>query len=212
MEQLEENYFYKSIHDFYFISGENLSRRCVTLLKLAIKPDVWQPFDFKLIWLDKLFTSVEGQQANIGNICTALELLTFLLTVLKKEQVLSMFRPLQRGLSACVNSQNTRVIKLMHVLLTRLMSMFPADPHHKHDEFDVLYSTISSLILEGLSTFEKNPQANPSTLFGTLMTLKAACSNNQSYIDKLIMPFMRLLNRLTRDHLGGVVSMILNRQ
>lgn len=187
--------------------GESLSRRCVNLLKLAIKPDVWQqPFDLKLTWLDKVFTSIEGQQPNIGNICTALELLTFLLTVLKKEQILTTFRPLQRGLSACVTCPNTRVIKLMHGLLTRLMAIFPTDSHHKHDELETLYATISKMIFEGLAAFEKNAQANPSTLFGTLMTLKAACTNNQSYIDRLIIPFMRLLNRLTKDHLGGIAN------
>ncbi|XP_058465654.1 transcription-associated protein 1 isoform X1 [Malaya genurostris] len=187
--------------------GESLSRRCVTLLKLAMKPDMWQqPFDLKLTWLDKVFTSIEGQQPNIGNVCTALELLTFLLTVLKKDQILVTFRPLQRGLSACVTSPNTRVIKLMHGLLTRLMAIFPTDSHHKHDEMETLYATISKMIFEGLATYEKNPQANPSTLFGTLMTLKAACTNNQSYIDRLIIPFMRLLNRLTKEHLGGVAG------
>ncbi|XP_053690427.1 transcription-associated protein 1 [Sabethes cyaneus] len=187
--------------------GESLSRRCVTLLKLAIKPDVWQqPFDLKLTWLDKVFTSIEGQQPNIGNVCTALELLTFLLTVLKKDQILVTFRPLQRGLSACVTCPNTRVIKLMHGLLSRLMAIFPTDSHHKHDELETLYATISKMIFEGLATYEKNPQANPSTLFGTLMTLKAACTNNQSYIDRLIIPFMRLLNRLTKEHLGGITS------
>lgn len=187
--------------------GESLSRRCVNLLKLAIKPELWQqPFDLKLTWLDKVFTSIEGQQPNIGNICTALELLTFLLTVLKKEQILTTFRPLQRGLSACVTCTNTRIIKLMHGLLTRLMAIFPTDSHHKHDELETLYATISKMIYEGLAAFEKNPQANPSTLFGTLMTLKAACTNNQSYIDRLITPFMRLLNRLTKDHLGGIAN------
>lgn len=184
--------------------GENLARRCVALLKMAMKPEVWpQPFDLKLNWLDKVFSSVESQQANFGNICTALELLTFLLGVLKKEQILAIFRPLQRGLSACVTCPNTRVTRLMHGLLSRLMGLFPTDAFHKHEELEILYATISKMIFEGLATFEKNPSANPSSLFSTLMILKAACMNNQSYIDRLMMPFMRLLNRLTKEHLSS---------
>ncbi|XP_058058029.1 transcription-associated protein 1 isoform X2 [Anopheles bellator] len=183
------------------VSEHNPSRRCMSLVKLAIKPDV--PVDLKVVWLDKIFLSVENQQANIGNICTALELLTFLLGVLKKEQILNVLRPLQRGLSACVTCSNTRVIKLMHGLLSRLMAIFPTDAQHKCDDLETLYSTISRMIYEGLATYEKSPQANPSTLFGTLMTLKAACSNNPGYIDRLITPFMRLLNRLTKEHLTG---------
>lgn len=113
--------------------GENLSRRCVTLLKLALKPDVWASTqcDLKLTWLDKVFVTIESTQTSIGNICTGLELLTFLLGVIKKDQVLSIFRPLQRGLSICVTSTNTKVIKLMHGLLTRLMAIFPTDTHNK---------------------------------------------------------------------------------
>ncbi|XP_055697058.1 transcription-associated protein 1 isoform X2 [Phlebotomus papatasi] len=188
-------------------AGESLSRRCVTLLKMAMKPEVWpQPCDLKLAWLDKVFASVETQQPNFGNICTALELLTFLLTVMKKDQILTTFRPLQRGLSVCVNCTNTKVIRLMHSLLAKLMSLFPTDSHHKYEELETLYATVNKMICEGLSQYEKSQQANPSTLFGTLMILKAACMNNQSYIDRLMVPFMRLLNRLTKDHLAGCMA------
>lgn len=79
--------------------GELLSRRCVLLLKTALKPDIWpQPIDLKLVFFDKILQSIESANPNIGNICTALELLTFLLTVLKKEQILANYKPLQKGL------------------------------------------------------------------------------------------------------------------
>lgn len=184
--------------------GENLSRRCVTLIKVAMKPDVWpQPCDLKLGWLDKVFASVESPQPNYGNICTALELLTFLLGVMKKDQLLVTFRSLQRGLSACVTCPSTRVIRLMHGLLSKLMALFPTDMYQKQEELETLYATVSKMIFDGLSQYEKSPQANISSLFGTLMILKAACINNQSYIDRLMMPFMKLLNRLHKDHLQG---------
>lgn len=183
--------------------GESLSRRCVALLKMALKPEVWNyGVDLKFSNFDKLFVSVESQAPNFGNICTGLEILTFLLTVLKKENLLANFRPLQKGLAMCVTCSNTRVTRLMHGLLSRLMSLFPTDAFHKHEELEHLYATVSKMIFEGLANFEKNPQANPSSLFGTLMILKAACMSNPSYIDRLMMPFMRLLNRLTKDHLS----------
>lgn len=188
-------------------ANETLARRCVTLIKTAMKPDVWpQPSDLKLAWLEKIFATLDTIQPNYGNICTALELLTFLLTVMKKDQVMAVFRPLQKGLSLCVTCQNTKVIKLMHGLLTRFMAMFPTDSHHKHEDLEILYTTISRTITDGLTTYEKNPQAAPSSLFGTLMILKACCNNNQSYIDRLIMPFMRLLSRLTKEHLSAGVA------
>lgn len=90
--------------------GELLSRRCVALLKTALKPDVWpQQCDLKLSWFDKVFASVESGSPNYGNICTALELLTFLLGVMKKEQILASCKPLQRGIAACITCSNSKV-------------------------------------------------------------------------------------------------------
>lgn len=187
--------------------GEQLSRRCVALLKMALKPDVWpQSCDLKLAWLDKVFSSVDNAQPNYGNICTALDLLTFLLGVMKREQILSSFKPLQRGLGACIASNNTKVIRLVHGLLSRLMTLFPTESTSstvasKHDELDTLYTTVGKFIFDGLGTYEANASATPSSLFGTLMMLKAACTNNQSYIDRIITPFMKVLHRMAKDHL-----------
>ncbi len=62
--------------------GELVSRRCVALLKTALRPDVWPNAELKLAWFDKLLMTVETQQPNFANICTALELLCFLLGIL----------------------------------------------------------------------------------------------------------------------------------
>lgn len=62
--------------------GDLLSRRCVAILKKALSSEVWPNSDLKLVWFEKILMTVEGQQPNFNNICTALELLAFLLTVL----------------------------------------------------------------------------------------------------------------------------------
>lgn len=187
--------------------GETLSRRCVTLLKIALKPEVWpQQVDLKLGFFDKIFATVESSTPNYVNICTALELLTFLLCVMKKEQILVSFKPLQRGLGACITCSNSKVIRLVHGFLTKLMSIFPTESTEvslasKHEEFESLYSTVRKVISDGLANYEKNLSALPSSLFGTLMMLKAACVNNHSYIDRLITPFMKVLHRMAKEHL-----------
>lgn len=49
--------------------GETLSRRCVTLIKRVMDPDVWlTTCDLKMQWLDKVFISPEPTQASVGNI------------------------------------------------------------------------------------------------------------------------------------------------
>ncbi|ALC42664.1 Nipped-A [Drosophila busckii] len=183
--------------------GESLSRRCIMLLKLAMRPEIWpQPFDIKLNWLDKVLITIETPHHNLNNICTAIDFLTFLTTILSPEQLVAIIRPVQRGLSLCIIHQNTRIVRLMHIFLTRLMAIFPPDAQHKHNDLDVLYSAISKMITDNLTFYEKSPQPNASSLFGTLMILKACTTNNASYIDRILVQFIRVLNRLTKDHIN----------
>lgn len=187
--------------------AEILSRRCVTLLKMALKPEVWpQQIELKLGFFDKILLGVDQPNANIASICTALELLTFLLTVMKKDQILFNFKPLQRGIGACVSSNNNKIIRLVHSLLHKLMELFPTERTNsnmscRHEELEILYSTVSKVISDGLSNYDKNSQATTSSLYGTIMILKAACMNNYSYIDLLITSFMKVLLRIAKEHL-----------
>ncbi|EPQ15807.1 Transformation/transcription domain-associated protein [Myotis brandtii] len=183
--------------------GEVLSRWCVALLKTALRPDMWSKSELELQWLDKLLLSVEQpNQVNYGNICTGLEVLSSLLTVLQSPAILSSFKPLQRGIAACMTCGNTKVLRAVHSLLSRLMSIFPTEPStssvaSKYEELECLYAAVGKVIYEGLTNYEKATNANPSQLFGT----QSAC-NNPSYIDRLISVFMRTLQKMVREHLN----------
>ena len=190
--------------------GEILSRRCVALLKTALKPDIWPNVDLKLASFDKILAGQQGvdsNQPNYVNICTCLELLTFLLSILRKDQILAAFKPLQKSIATCMNCQNSKVIRSVHSLMSRLMSQFPTEPTNsavasKYEELEQLYAAVGKVIYEGLANYEKTASAPPSSLFGTLMMLKAACINNACYIDRLITSFMRVLQRMVREHLA----------
>lgn len=189
--------------------SELLSRRCVTLLKLALKPDVWPSCDLKLQAFDKILAGPQGvdsNQPNYVNICTCLDILSILLSILRKDQVLSSFKPLQKSISTCMSCPNAKVIRAVHTLMSRLMNLFPTEPTtsqlaSKHEELEQLYACVGKVIYEGLANYEKSPQSPPSSLFGTLMMLKAACINNACYIDRLITSFMKVLQRMTKEHL-----------
>ncbi|XP_077358463.1 transformation/transcription domain-associated protein isoform X1 [Festucalex cinctus] len=189
--------------------GELLSRRCVSLMKTALRPDMWPRTELKLQWFDRLLMTVEQPaQANISNICTGLEILCFLLTVLQSPAILTHFKPLQRGIAACMTCGNTKVLRAVHSLLSRLMSIFPTEPStsnvaSKYEELECLYAAVGKVIYEGLTNYEKaTSNTNPTQLFGTLMILKSACSYNASYIDRLISVFMRSLQKMVREHLS----------
>ncbi|XP_028179424.1 transcription-associated protein 1 isoform X3 [Ostrinia furnacalis] len=189
--------------------GEQLSRRCVMLLKAALKPDVWPHHcEPKLAWLDKVFSTAESNAAACANACTALELLAFLLGVLRREQILAALKPLQRGLAACVSSANAKIVRLTHNLLAKLTSLFPTEPSgaaqaSKYEELETLYACVSKYAFEGLATYEKSAAGGGAgALLGPLMMLKACCSSNPAYIDRLLLPLMRVLQRMARDHVA----------
>lgn len=58
------------------------------------------------------------------------------------------------------------------------------------------------VILDGLATYEKNANATATSLYGAIMLMKAGCSNNQCYVDRFTSSFVRVIQRLAREHNG----------
>lgn len=194
--------------------GEILSKRCVNLIKIVLKPDVWKDFDLKLSWFDKLFATLETVQVNIPNTCTALEVLTFVIGVLSRDSVLEHMKILQKGIASCMTCQSGKVIRSAHSFMSKLMSLFPTEfptsnsaaaTACKYPELETLYTCVSKVVYEGMSTYEIS-SAGPQALLGSLMMLKAACANNPCYIDRIITPFMKCLQKLSREHLNTMSS------
>ncbi len=91
--------------------------------------------DIKIPWFAKLFDALTQTDpttgntvANYANICTALDLLAFLLQVLPQNVILAGFKTLHKGLNVCMTCGNTKVVRYVHALLSRLLGMFP--PEH----------------------------------------------------------------------------------
>lgn len=85
---------------------------------------------------------------------------SFYLFKQKKDTILSSFKPLQRGIAACMTCPNTKVIRGVHGLLSRLMSFFPTEPvtsnvASKYEELECLYACVSKVVYEGLTNYEK---------------------------------------------------------
>lgn len=194
--------------------GELLAKRCITLVKLMLRPEVWKQGELKIQWFEKLFATLDSPQVNYPNICTALELLAYIIGILDKPAVLEHMKFLQKGITACMTCQNSKVIRQVHQLLTKLTSIFPTEfpggsgtsTVVKYDELEPLYTCVSKVIYEGLSTYDKLTNANPQTLLGPIMMCKATCSNSPGYIDRIITAFMKCLQKLAREHLTPAVN------
>uniref|UniRef100_UPI00359021B0 transformation/transcription domain-associated protein-like n=1 Tax=Myxine glutinosa TaxID=7769 RepID=UPI00359021B0 len=184
---------------------ELLSCRCITLLKIALKSEMCHGAEIQLQWFDKLLMTVEqGAQVNLANVCTGLEVLSFLLTVLPPGTLLLTFKPLQGALVACMSCPHTKVLRAVQDLLSRLMSSFPLEPSTSRvAELDRLYAAVGTVIYEGLTSYDKSASSRPTQLFGTFLILKSACINDPTYIDRLLSIFMRSLQKMVRHHLSS---------
>lgn len=78
---------------------------------------------------------------------------------------------------------------------------------------------MSKYAFEGLAAYEKSTSSGgggagtsaggggggaggTGALLGPLMMLKACCTSSPSYIDRLLSPLMRVLQRMARDHVA----------
>ncbi|KAK2564815.1 Transformation/transcription domain-associated protein [Acropora cervicornis] len=139
--------------------GETLSRRCVALLKTALRPDVWPGTDLRVGWLDKILVTV--------------------------------------------------VIRAIHTLLARLVTLFPLETGtapSKYEELETLYANVGKVIFEGLTNYERSQNGATSIFYGPLMMLKAACMHNPSYIDRLMTPFFKALQKMHKDHVTAILG------
>lgn len=103
--------------------AELLSKRCVALLRTALKSEAIMSrcIDMlKLAWMEKVFCTVSSLEpaANnpataiaVANIASAFDLLAFFLTTLPKDQLLNTIKPLQKSLYECISTTNMKVIK-----------------------------------------------------------------------------------------------------
>lgn len=216
---------------------KNLSDRCIQLIKKILITELWgghpvvSPDGPNLTfstWMSDLLCSVQNPNCNIGSISGALELLTYLCGIIKREAMLTSLRNLTNGIIACTRSHNSRIIRSVSNLVQRVMNVFPTQPTSAtansnsapHEELETLYNNIHRVIMTGLNMYEQTqirpPEPQPTNLrerdnwqvplFSSLMLLKAACINNPTYIDKVMPTLIRVIQKMTREHINHMIE------
>lgn len=196
-------------------NSEALSRRCVQLLKVALKPDLWGNFaELKLLWIEKILLASE-QASNLSPICVVLDVVTCLIGALPQERVYDVVRTLQSGIGTCLSNSNTKVIKSLYALLTKLIAVLNSDSSGLTggtiEELEQLSASILKTVHEGLSNFEKftaSTPPSPSSLYPALSLLKAMAASQSSFIDRnhLIPPYVKVIEKLTKEHLSTTTA------
>uniref|UniRef100_A0A6A7FXF6 Transformation/transcription domain-associated protein-like n=6 Tax=Hirondellea gigas TaxID=1518452 RepID=A0A6A7FXF6_9CRUS len=175
-------------------AGELLSRRCFALLRRALV--IWPTAEPKLVWLDKLFQSLETPQFVLGNVCAGIDLLTFLVSKLKKEQMLAAIKSMYRGLLCCCNSNLIRVVKPLNNLLNALLKTFGLE------ELDELIIRVVRVVQDSLANYDRGvPATSGATLYPVLNVMRTVSQYTTQHVDRLMGLLMKVLQRVTRDHI-----------
>ncbi|XP_025424212.1 transformation/transcription domain-associated protein [Sipha flava] len=190
--------------------AELLSKRCVALLRTALKSEAIMSrcIDMlKLAWMEKVFCTVSNLEPAgnnpataiaVANIASAFDLLAFFLTTLPKDQLLNTIKPLQKSLYECISTTNMKIGRMAHTFLTRLIFTFPMIKPYLN-ELEELYILINVLIDESLNNFEKNISQNYNRFLTCVIMLKAASANNAAFIDNLSSRFVHVLQKVCRE-------------
>jgi len=220
-----------------YTTCKNLSDRCITLIKKILIPELWGGSTIVAVggpnlafssWMGDLLCSVQNQNCTIGSVSGALELLTYLCGMIKREAMLVSLKNLSNGIIACTKSPHSRIIRSVSNLVQRVMNVFPTQPSTTagssasapHEELEFLYNSINQVIMSGLNLYEqiqiRPPEPQPSNprerdnwqvpLFSSLMLLKAACINNPTYIDRVMPTLIRVIQKMTREHINHMIE------
>jgi transformation/transcription domain-associated protein len=139
-QQQQQQQAQSSQQQMHTSQSEALSKRCFYLFQMAISNETCPYADIKYDYLDKILTSLETTtsatannaslpQPNYSSICTCIEMITFLVdsSCGSKVKIQNIFRNVQRGLAACLMSNNSRVIKIISVLIQKIMAIIPVE-------------------------------------------------------------------------------------
>ena len=71
----------------------------------------------------------QTSQPNYSSICTVIEMIIFLIENVSgsRVKIQNIFRAIQRGITACLMTSNSRVIRSMSNLIQKLMTILPSD-------------------------------------------------------------------------------------
>ncbi|KAL5252847.1 hypothetical protein ACHWQZ_G015572 [Mnemiopsis leidyi] len=199
--------------------SEALSKRCIQLVKLGMKPelDIFKNCSAKIwTWADRELQRIKTppDRANpayfLQGICTILQLVEFLLDIIQREVILKNICHMTRGLSFCMQSPNLQITKTVHSLLAKMFTMFPIDQRVNHEEVSNLYESVNEIISHGLDRYDKgaeryeNKEASPvgaaDILYSPLMILKAACATSPRYLERFVKEYIKCLQKLQKEH------------
>uniref|UniRef100_A0A0N5ASH3 Non-specific serine/threonine protein kinase n=1 Tax=Syphacia muris TaxID=451379 RepID=A0A0N5ASH3_9BILA len=185
---------------------EQLNKRSLGLLKACLKPNMWgHKATIRIQWLEKqLITSVDpailqqhrDSQTFLTHVSlqaqAIVDLYSQLVNMLPTEKMLLNMKQAQRGIVACLASQQTGVLRSFYQLIAKLM--------------EKTKSTGEGLVELGIvNQFIAKNQAQPvTTIYPAINILRTMCGSQPAYVDTVCLSsFLKAIQRLVKDHIAS---------
>ncbi|TMS35225.1 hypothetical protein L596_002673 [Steinernema carpocapsae] len=181
-----------------------LNKRCLMLLKAALKPSVWG-FSASLSHLtyEKQLTACDTPNPTTQQIVqtqVSVEVLSSLIIIIPRNMILEHIGPLQRALCSCVTSNQAAVLRAMYTLLQRLLERSKCTKNGL-EEFDTLNQALVRFINDSFNLFERSTPSVLQTIVAPLHILRLMSSENEEFLEAMCMAsFTKMINKLVKDH------------
>ncbi|ORX90024.1 hypothetical protein K493DRAFT_381622 [Basidiobolus meristosporus CBS 931.73] len=175
------------------ISKKGLPLRTLNLIREFISPQLWSEVHTKLGYFERTLVQMEYSEANLPSVCNALEVLDVIIGGKPDEWFCNNIGQLHALLEKCVKSENTKLMKNLEPILTRIYRAIPNN-EEATDEMNAFTATIDSIVQDGLQ--------NLTNLYAALTLLSASSENRPELIDNVIPALGKLILKLTKDHIS----------
>ena len=124
----------------------------------------------------------QTKQPNYSRKCTVIEMVMFLIENASgsRAKIQNIFRAIQRGMTACIMSSNSRVVRSVSSLIQKLMSVLPSENFNNNSNL----INVAAAAVSNLSQANEKPMFTSATLVNSPGSLNST-SGDPSQVDPI---------------------------
>ncbi|KAJ1975068.1 transcription-associated protein 1, partial [Dimargaris xerosporica] len=168
--------------------------RALVILKELLAPELWGDIQIRLSHFERSLLHSDITDSTLATVCHNLEVLTILVDRATPAWLGQQLSTLCQLLDKAVHSDNLAVVKALFPILGRLYSCLEQGGEAMdEDAVQTFKLTMDTIVNEGFQ--------NTSNLFGALMILEVKGRAKAESLDPFIPALVKLVQKLTREHI-----------
>ncbi|KAI8979847.1 hypothetical protein BDF20DRAFT_535994 [Mycotypha africana] len=197
-----------SVYNPSDVIQRKLVQRVITLIRNFLDPSIWPDVHVKFTHLERALTFKEINEISLPAFCSALEILAIDIAHKPVEWFTLNMSQIFRLLENSIKSDNIRIQTTLQPVLSRVFlainqSVNNESPEEvQHPDVAAFCSLVDSAITDGLT--------NANNAYTVLQLLQACSSGRSEQLDPFIPGMVKMLQKLTKEHLSAAHSVTSN--